>query len=147
MLKSILGVLLGCAAMFAFFFAVFSGAYLGVGTERVFQPDSYQASTLWLVIFGSVNFFGGIVAGLVCAAVSRSRRTCQILAFVVFMVGILSCIPALRDSGGPNVRAGDVSNMEAMQLVKMPNWIHLLAPALGAAGVLVISARKFRAAL
>ena len=147
MLKSILGVIVGYLVMTVFFFVVFTGAYLALGSERVFQPDSYEVSTLWLVIYGVVYFCGGMVACFVCAAISRSQRTCQVLAFVVFIVGLALCIPALRDSGGPNVRAGEVSNMEAMQLARMPNWIHLLGPAIGAAGVLIISARKFRSPL
>ena len=88
-----------------------------------------------------------MLACVVCAAISRSQRTCQVLAFVVFIVGLALCIPALRDSGGPNVRAVEISNVEAMQLARMPDWIHMLGPAIGAAGVLVISARKFRSAL
>lgn len=147
MLRSILGVIAGYIVMTLFFFLFFTGAYLALGGERVFQPDSYEVSTLWLVIYGVVYFCGGIVACLVCAAICRSQRTCQVLAFVVFIVGLLLCIPALRDSGGPNVRAGEVSNREAMQLARMPDWIHLLGPAIGAAGVLVVSARKFRSAL
>jgi len=146
MLRSIFGVIAAYIAMTLFFFVVFTGAYVALGAERVFQPDSYEVSTLWLVIYAVVYFCGGIVACLVCAAISRSQRTCQVLAFVVFIVGLALCIPALRDSGGPNVRAGEISNMEAMQLARMPDWIHLLGPAIGAAGVLVIAARKFRSA-
>ena len=147
MLRSILGVIAGYAVMRFSFFVVFTGAYVALGAERVFQPDSYEVSTLWLVIYGVVYFCGGMLACLVCAAISRSRRTCQVLAFIVFIVGLALCIPALRDSGGPNVRAGEISNTEAMQLARMPDWIHLLGPAIGAAGVLVVSARKFRSAL
>lgn len=147
MLKSILGVIAGYVAMTLFFFVVFTGAYLALGAERVFQPDSYEASTLWLVIYGVVYFCGGMLACFVCAAISGSRRTCQVLAFVVFIVGLVLCIPALRDSGGPNVRAGEITNMEAMRLNRMPDWIHLLGPAIGAAGVLVISTKTFRSTL
>ena len=143
MLRLILGVIVGYIVMSLFFFAVFTGAYLALGPERVFQPDSYEVSTLWLVIYGVVYFCGGILACLVSAAISRTQRTYQVLAFVVFVAGILLCIPAMRDSGGPNVRAGEVPNMEAMKLAKMPNWIHLLGPAIGVAGVF-LSARMKR---
>ena len=135
MLRFILGVVAGYGAMALFFFAVFTGAYLVLGPERVFQPDSYEVSTLWLVIYGAVYFCGGILACVVALAISRTQRTCQVLAFVIFVAGLLLCIPAMRDSGGLNIRAGEVSNSEAMKLAKLPNWMHLLAPALGAAGV------------
>lgn len=137
MLRLILGVIVGYIVMSLFFFAVFAGAYFALGIERVFQPDSYEVSTLWLVIHGVVFFCGGILACLVSVAISRTQRTCQVLAFVIFVAGILLCIPAMRDSGGLNIRAGEVSNMEAIKLAKLPNWMHLLAPAIGAAGVLL----------
>lgn len=143
MLRLILGVIAGYGVMSLFFFAVFTGAYIALGPERVFQPDSYEVSTLWLVIYGTVYFCGGILAGVVSAAIGRTQRTCQVLAFVIFVAGILLCIPAMRDSGGLNIRAGEVSNTEAMQLAKLPNWMHLLGPALGAGGVLMVSMRKF----
>lgn len=135
MLRLILGVIAGYIAMSLFFIAIFFGAYYALGIERILQPDSYEVSTLWLVIYGVVFFCGGILACMVAMAISRTQRTCQVLAFVIFVAGVLLCIPAMRDSGGLNIRAGEVSTREAMKLAKLPNWMHLLAPALGAAGV------------
>jgi hypothetical protein len=146
MLRLILGVIAGYVGMSLFFFAVLTGAYIGLGPERVFQPDSYEVSTLWLVIYGVVYFCGGILACVVTAAISRTRRTFQVLAFVVFVVGILLCIPAMRDGGGLNHRAGEVSTMEAMQLARLPDWMHTVGPAIGAAGVLLLAMRKFGSA-
>lgn len=133
--------------MSLFFFAVFTGAYYVLGIERVLQPDSYEVSTIWLVIHAVVYFCGGILACVVAVAISRTQRTCQVLAFVIFVAGILLCIPAMRDSGGLNIRAGEVPIREAMKLAKLPNWMHLLGPALGAAGVLLYArTEKLRAA-
>ena len=147
MLRLILGVIFGYGVMSLFFLAVFTGAHHVLGIERVLQPDSYEVSTLWLVIHGTVYFCGGILACMVSVAISRTQRTCQVLAFVIFVAGILLCIPAIRDSGGLNIRAGEVSKMEAMKLAKLPNWMHILGPALGAAGVLLCArANKLRAA-
>jgi hypothetical protein len=146
MLRLILGVILGYIAMSLFFLAIFAGAYIGLGQERIFQPDSYEVSTLWLVIYGVVYLCGGVLACLVAAAISSTQRTCQVLAFVIFVAGMLLCIPALRDSGGLTHRAGEVSNAEAMQLARLPSWMHLLGPAIGAAGVLLVSIRKFGSA-
>jgi len=123
--------------MSLFFFAVFTGAHVVLGIERILQPDSYEVTTLWLVIYGAIYFAGGILACLICVAISRTQRTCQVLAFVIFVAGVLLCIPAMRDSGGLNIRAGEVTIMEAMKLAKLPHWMHLLGPALGAAGVLL----------
>jgi ABC-type antimicrobial peptide transport system permease subunit len=147
MLRLILGVIVGYIVMSLFFFAIFAGGYYALGLERVLQPDSYEVSTLWLVIHAVVYFCGGILACVVAVAISRTQRTCQVLAFVIFVAGVLLCIPAMRDSGGLNIRAGEVSNSEAMKLAKLPNWMHLLGPALGAAGVLLYArTEKLRAA-
>ena len=86
--------------MSLFFLAIFTGAYLALGQERVFQPDSYEVSTLWLVIYGAVYFCGGVLACLGLPRPSAGlRRTCQVLAFVVFVAGILLCIPAIATAG------------------------------------------------
>jgi len=147
MLKSILAVVVGYAAMFVFYFAVFTGVYIALGPERVFKPDSYEISTLWLAVSIVVTLGGAVLGGYVCAAISKSARTCQVLAFIVFLAGILLCLPALmRDDESPHVRAGEVPNMQAMQLAVTPNWMHLLSPVIGAAGVLLGARMKVRAA-
>lgn len=138
MLKPILAVVAGYAAMFVFYFAVFTGVYLALGAERAFKPDSYEISTLWLALSAVITLCGAVLGGFVCAAISKSARTCQVLAFIVFLAGILLCLPVLmRDDESPHVRAGEVPNMEAMKLAVTPNWMHLLSPVIGAAGVLL----------
>lgn len=135
------------AVMFVFYFAVFTGVYIALGPERAFKPDSYEISTLWLAVSIVVTLGGAVLGGFVCAAISKSKRTCQVFAFIVFLAGILLCLPALmRDDESPHVRAGEVPNMQAMQLAVAPDWMHLLSPVLGAAGVLLGARMKLRAA-
>ena len=143
MLRSILGVIVGYAALSLFFFAIFTGAYFALGVERIFQSDSYEVSTLWLVLSAVLGLSGGILGGYVCAAISRSKRTCELFAAIVLIILVLFCIPKMRDPN-PHVRAGDVSYMDAMRLTQMPLWMHVLNPALGAVGVL-LGARMKRA--
>jgi hypothetical protein len=136
MLRLILGVIVGYAVIFVFFFATFTGAYFALGVERIFQSDSYEVSTLWLVLSALLTLCGSILGGYICAAISKSRRTCRVLAGIVLIILILFCIPKMRDEG-PHVRAGEVSNMDAMRLTQMPIWMHLLNPVLAAVGVLL----------
>ena len=63
MLKSILGVIVGYIVMAIFSFAAFTCAYLGLGVDRVFEPDSYNVSAIWIVIMIIIALVGGI-AGL-----------------------------------------------------------------------------------
>lgn len=145
MLKSIVAIIASYAVMFVFFLAVFTGTYIALGPERVFQTDSYEISTLWMVLAIVLSFLGSMVGGYLCAAISKNWRTCQVFAFVVFFLGLLACIPAMkRNPEAPNVRAGEVSNLEAMQLAVTPMWVHLLTPVLSAAGVLLGARMKER---
>ena len=145
MLKSILAIIASYAVMFIFFFAAFTGCYFALGAEGTFQADSYQVSTLWIALTVVVCLLGGMVGGFVCAAISKSRKTCQIFAFIVFFLGLVACIPAMKRSpDAPNVRAGEVSNLEAMDLAVLPMWVHLLTPVISAAGVLLGARMKGR---
>ncbi|PYJ09888.1 MAG: hypothetical protein DMF06_08315 [Verrucomicrobia bacterium] len=117
---------------------IFIAAFLVLGIERAFQPDSYEISALWIGISLVIGFGSAIPGGYVCAAISRNWRACQVLAVVVVVLGLLLCLPAIqRSNEGPNVRAGEISAFQAMQLGVAPIWMHLLNPVLGAAGILL----------
>ena len=135
MLKSILAVIVSYIVMAIFITVVFLGLFLALGVERVFQPDSYEVSTLWLAISTLISICSAILGGYVCAAISKSMRACQVLALIVLVLGILLCLPKMRED--PHVRAGDVPTLQVMQLAQMPVWMHVLTPVLGAVGVLL----------
>jgi hypothetical protein len=140
MLKSIVGVIVGYVVMFIFAFVVFTGAYLGLGVERVFEPDSYAISTLWIVLMIAIAFIGGLLGGLTCAAISKSHTACVVFAVLVFIAGVLVAIPNMKEHTTV-VRSGDVPNFQAMQLAQTPVWLCFLNPALGALGILLAARR------
>jgi amino acid transporter len=135
MLRDILGVIASYVVMVIFITVVFIGIFLALGVERVFQPDSYEVSTLWLAISAVISFGSAILGGYVCAAISRSMRACQVLALIVLVLGMLLCLPKMREDF--HVRAGDVPTLQVMRLAQMPVWMHVLSPVLGAVGVLL----------
>jgi cytochrome bd-type quinol oxidase subunit 2 len=138
MLRSILAIIASYVVMFIVMFAAFTGCYFALGAEGAFRTDSYEVSTVWIALTVVVCLLAGTLGGFLCAAVSKSRKTCQVFAFIVFFLGLLACIPALkRNPDAPNVRAGEVSSMEAMGLAVSPMWLHLLTPVVSAAGVLL----------
>jgi hypothetical protein len=138
MLKAVGGIIVGYTARTIFVIAVYIGAFLTLGIERAFQPDSYEVSTLWLVISTVISLGGAILGGYVCAAIAKTKRACQALAAIVVILGLLLCLPAMkRGSSGPNVRAGGIPDLETMHLGVAPIWAHLLTPVLGAVGVLL----------
>jgi hypothetical protein len=70
--------------------------------------------------------------------IAKTKRAAQVLAGIVFVLGILVAIPALRSADTrPNTRIGDVPNMEAMQKARTPGWVALMNPLIGAVGVIV----------
>jgi amino acid transporter len=135
MLRAIVGVIVSYIVMAISIAVVFIGLFLVLGVERVFQPDSYEVSLLWLVISTAISVGSAVVGGYVCAAISRSMRACQVLALIILVLGIVLCLPKMHED--PQVRAGDVPTLQVMHLAQMPVWMHVITPFLGAVGVLL----------
>jgi len=139
MLRTIGGVIVGYLAMFVFVFVTFTIAYLAMGSEGAFKPASYDVTALWIGVGFVVSSIAAIIGGFVCAAIAKNSKAPMALAGLVLVLGLLMAIPALMasDSGPPSVRAGNVSNFEAMQNAKQPGWWCLLNPLIGVAGVML----------
>jgi len=145
MLKSILAIIVSYVVMFAVFMAIFTGLYFALGVERVFQADSYEVSMLWIVLTLVIGFLVSMFSGYLCAAISKSWRTCQIFALIVFLLALVQCLSALkRNPDAPNVRAGEVGMFEAMSLAVSPFWLHYVNPILSGAAVLLGARMKRR---
>ncbi|MEY2496312.1 MAG: hypothetical protein QOJ45_2804 [Verrucomicrobiota bacterium] len=137
MLKSIIAVVVGYIVMAIFAFTVFTGAYFGLGVDRVFEPDSYVISATWIALMIVITLVGGIIGGLVCAAISKSKTTCVVFAVIVFALSLVFALPSVMKERPSTVRAGDVPNLQAMQLAQPPTWLCLLNPVLAAAGIML----------
>ncbi|PYJ09889.1 MAG: hypothetical protein DMF06_08320 [Verrucomicrobia bacterium] len=146
MLKSIIGIIVAYIVMAIFAFGVFTCAYLGLGVDRVFEPDSYAVSTVWIAIMIGVALIGGILGGLTCAAISNSKGACTAFAVIVFVLGLAVAIPALTKEKTSEPRTGDVPNLTAMSMAQNPTWLLLLNPAISAAGILLGAKKKLPAA-
>jgi hypothetical protein len=134
--RGIAGVIVGYIAMFLFLFVAFSVAYLAMGQDLAFRPESYEPSVLWIAVSFTLGLPAAILGGLVCVQISRSVKAGKILAAVVFVIGIISAVPVVLASGEPAaVRSGDVSSMEAMMKAKQPVLVAVINPFLGALGV------------
>jgi hypothetical protein len=137
MLKSILGVIVGYVVMAIFSFAFFTCAYLGLGVERVFEPESFDISTIWMVLMIVGALIGGIVGGLICAAISKSKGACMAFAGIVLAIGLIVSIMTKMKEQPETARTGDVPNLEAMQKAQTPTWLCLLNPFVCGAGILL----------
>ena len=139
MARSIVAVIVGYIAMFVLVFATFTCVFLLMGTEWSFKPNSFEASNAWITMALIANFIIGVIGGFVCALIAKRGKAATILAIVVFVLGLLLAIPGVmahqRNAGG--VRAGNVSQMEAMQKANEPIWVPFTFPIIGAIGVLI----------
>jgi hypothetical protein len=136
MLKSIIGVIVGYLVMMLVAFAAYTAAYLGLGADRAFEPATYALSGIWIGLVIAITFIAGLVGGLTCAAISKSRTTGLVFALIVFVLGFVFELPNIMDHT-PRPRAGDVANMEAMGKAQPPVWLLFLNPFLGGAAVLM----------
>lgn len=136
MLKSIVGVIVGYLAMSVVAFCAYTAAYLGLGAERAFEPDTYALSGIWIGLVIAITIIAGLIGGLTCAAISKSRTTGLVFALIVFILSFVFEVPNIMDHT-PKARAGDVSNMEAMGKAQPPVWLLFFNPFLGGAAILM----------
>lgn len=141
--RTILSVIVGYLAMFAVVFLSLSLAYLSMGQERAFQPESYDVSAVWLAVMFAVSAVAALAGGFVCASIAGSPKAPVALAAVVLVLGLLSAIPALMPSPTPAPRQGNIGNLEAMNNARQPAWVAMLLPAIGA-GVALAGAKLKR---
>jgi len=145
MIRSILAIIVSYVVLFVLFMAIFTGCYFILGIERVFQPDSYEVSTLWIILTLVIALLVTMFAGYLCAAISKNWRACQVFALIVFLLALWRCFSGMkRDSEGPNVRAGDVTYLEAISHAVTPMWLHFVNPIVNGAGILLGARMKRR---
>jgi uncharacterized membrane protein len=139
MARSIIAVIVGYVAMFIFVFTTFTGAFLLMGTDWSFKPNSFEASNAWNIMALVASLVIAVIAGFICAAIARGGKAPIALAIVVFALGILFAIPTLfaNKQNANRIRTGNISQMEAMQNATQPAWVPFTFPILGAIGVLV----------
>ena len=137
MLKSIVGVVVGYLVMAFVAFAAYTAAYLGLGPDRVFEEGTFAISGMWIGLMIAVTFIAGLLGGLTCAAISKSRTTGLVFALIVFVLGFVFELPNIMSDHTPVARTGDVSNLEAMGKAQPPAWLCILNPFLAGAAVLM----------
>ena len=137
MLKSIVGVIVGYLVMMFVAFVAYTAAYFGLGADRAFEPDTYALSGIWVGLVIVITSIAGLIGGLTCAAISKSRTTGLVFALIVFVLSVVFELPNIVKDHTPKARAGDVSNMEAMGKAQPPVWLCIFNPFLAGAAVLM----------
>lgn len=107
-----------------------------LGTDRVFQPGTYQAAPVLLVLDMVMGIVAALTGGAVCTLIARSRRPAAVLACFVVVMGLINAIME-GNKPDPGPRTGPVSYQVAMEKGRSPGWYFWTLPIIGAAGVLV----------
>jgi hypothetical protein len=136
MVRAVLAVIGSYVLMFVLFFLCFTGVYLAWGVNNAFRPGVYDVSHRWLAVAFTINFVVPAIAGFVCAVIAKGGKAPIAFAVLVLAVGLLLGVLKGQPQG-PNVRAADVPNIEAMQRARNPVWAVFGMPFVAAIGVLV----------
>jgi hypothetical protein len=145
MLRTVLAVVAGYAALFIGVMVLFTVYYLLIGVEATYKPGSYEVTGLWIIGSIVLSFVAAYAGGYVCTVLARNRLAAKVLAGIVLVLGVVMAFMWTSEGAGA-VRMGDVSMSDAMSLSVEPRWLTFLNPFLGALGVLLGAARVRAAA-
>jgi hypothetical protein len=137
MTRTIVSVILGYVVMFVIVFVTLTASYLVLGMERTFQPGTYDVTPLWIFVMLVFSFLAAVVGGTVCRIVSDRKIALALLVALVLVLGLVSAVPALYAVETNAVRAGDVSNLQAVMNAREPKWVSVLLPVVGIIGVVI----------
>ena len=111
-------------------------AYAFLGTEAVFQPESFRPSGLWTSVLFGVGFVAAAFGAIIAGRTAPGTKAPLMLADVVFVLGLLLVIPAMMATGDQSVpRTGDLSLIEAFMQGRQPVWVALINPMVQKVGV------------
>jgi hypothetical protein len=137
--RAILAVVISYIAMLVLAFIAFACAFLILGSEVVFRPGTYEASTIWVAVAFAINIVDAIIGGFICALIAKPGRAQFGLAVVVIVLGLLVAFADTRKREAivGLVRAFESPKMEAIQKAYWPVWVPFAFPFTGALGVLI----------
>ena len=134
---NLLAVVVGYLVMAIGIGVIFSVAYIVMGAEGAYQPDSWDVSSGWVIMSIIVGVCVALVAGKVCYLIARNHTATKYLIALVLVLGVVSAIMMMIGGGGDEVRDIAPSVFEATEKSVQPVWLSWLNPLIGAAGVAV----------
>jgi hypothetical protein len=141
MLRIVVGVLVGYAAIVLFIVASFTLLWLGLGQERAFHPGTTQVTWSWLAASLPLNLLAAAVGGWVAARVSAQRPHSAVLGLIGVLVilggwaALSQAVGVQGDAPPPSPPPDGMGPMEAASQAIQPLWVAWLLPILGAVGV------------
>jgi hypothetical protein len=120
MFRGILAVLVGVLVTAAVMAMGLTGAYLALGTDKVFQPGSFEVSGLMTMIMFAALALAVVAGGAVCSKVAKGEAgPCRVLAGLLLVL-MLAGAGASYMAGPPARRNGGSQGLEAMSRAHTP---------------------------
>lgn len=136
MIRSILGAIAGYVVFMICLFALYTGYYLVIGTDRSFLPGKYDPSIMWFVGAFILGFVAAAIGGYVAALIGKNGGA-KVMIIIMVVISVLGIVGMLMQQTKPDeVRTGDVPNLQAMMKAKQPLWVAVVNPIVGILGIL-----------
>ncbi len=139
MLRSILAFVSGYLAMAVVVMVLFIVGPILLGVDRVLEPGTYTASSLWVGLAAGITLLGGLVGGVVSTMVARRWRPATILAASIFIMGMVSLAMA-QPKPEPPPRLPGLTIVEVLknsaEYGSEPLFTRVSNPILGTLGIL-----------
>jgi uncharacterized membrane protein YfcA len=137
MLRAILAVIAGYAAMFIVVALGLTLAYLALGPDWAYQAGTYDITPRWGILMLAVGLLAAILGGVACALIAKRSRN-PVFALIAAIV-VLSALSAAYQLSQPapedTTRAENDSVTDAANKARQPLWTLIANPIIGAVGV------------
>ncbi|MEE8134368.1 MAG: hypothetical protein V3T56_04895 [Gemmatimonadales bacterium] len=131
-------VLAGYAVMFVGVMGLMSVAWIGLGADRAFLPDSWDITMSWILISLVVGIIAAVAGGYVCIAIGKDPVAIMWLLTLVLVLGFgIAILQVFGPEVPMRVRPANVSMGDAMSGAQQPLWLAFLNPILGIIGILL----------
>jgi hypothetical protein len=136
MARSILAVVLSLILMACGVLALTMALWFTLGVDGVLKPGTFDAKPIldaWSVV---VSIAGALIAGWLCAAISRSHAAVIALAVLCLLMAVGNAV-GQHAKPAPGPRDAGIPILQAMTLRKEPAWFTFLMPIAGGASILL----------
>ncbi|MGQ0628297.1 MAG: hypothetical protein ACT4PL_09400 [Phycisphaerales bacterium] len=137
MLRAILAVVATYIAMSILIIGTFMGLWMGVGINGLLEPGTFKGNWFLCIAAPSITVVAGLLGGVMCAKIARTRGPVIALAAVVFLLGGLSAFFTLQKPEPTGPRDPAMTMQQFMEVGREPTWLAVFNPLGGAAAVLL----------
>ena len=134
--RATVAIVVGYVSTLVVGFIGLSVAYVVLGTDAAFQPESLKPSGLWISIVFAISFVAAALGAITARVLAPGTKAALQLADVVFVLGLFFGFAAVFAGASATApRTGELSVWEALTQAHSPVWVALLSPLVAKVGV------------